>query len=1079
MCTAWEIWRQIREELPDSAWLQAELERLKKEAEENERKRSEMRKAEMEKLASTKAFLEAKLAVAQYHFSESQVQDLQRRSVPVEDTNTAVQELLRLSSVCVTREDWAKMVLVCCSGLKSLEVRVENAVQKALPGPEHARLALAAASGGQYAAFWRRFWDAFCPAWEAENRMRPAAERLSGEPPEKEGGRLCLWQFPVELPLEGLEAERLSNAFPGGIRDTRTLLIPALIDPADGFTGAVYSPIPEPKPLIGFILRLLLQILLLQRVEESRVVLIDNVTCNPKTWAPFDVLGSEHGFIFFPGDENAQLSALNNLEKLNPRNGRERNSPRWVIVYGEPSGQEVCEKLNMLIHNSETDRVNILLCREAGAKNTGRLSGLRYNLELQGARLLVSDFGSVAEAAELLPPLPAGNIPWEALREAYKGAYRAPSDLFFERVGFPENLPDRLPPKERFGQLSIPFALDKASGELFDLTFSRHTAFAYLAAPTQSGKTTALHMMISWLVTHRHPDDVELWLLDLKGSDFRLYERGCPPHIRYILSGGDDNSSQRFVGGIMKKIREELEYRVKLCNAHNVKSVDSLPEDVYCPLLLIVLDEYGVIQKHLSYGLGGDDTLDLLLKQGAAFGIRCIFSNQVYEARGLRTDNISIRIGMGKNHPANDTGLYLDAKRAREVITDAGIVLRQFHSVCQTAANEGTEAHYLQHLRFDGDRDVPVILAKEKALLTGWECVHMPARDSRGCRKVPAVSQAFIDKFQVFRNRDLDCGFDANLPIIESAAASMRRRFPDELCLYAGVPCGFDRSRSIHLVRTDRQNILFLCNAAAVHTPSLTADTLLSLCKTAALGRAQAEIWLPESGQDTPLLSRPEAAGIPLYRGESILDRMDALSREITPGCRRLVVLPDLAELLPELDAFLSRGTEFAKMPKPSIPTPGSGGDPFKALMDFCSAVNTASTAPVPPAKAPKPARQKKAAQLLCELLRDGPAKGLHFVIHIRHFSDLRAARDNSGIGLDTRLSAFLNLSSFEHFISATLSTGDQSSADLMMRSGKARSRLEPGLVFYGQETGGIETVYMPYRHLKLSDDYFDPMADL
>ena len=89
MCTAWEIWRQIREELPDPAWLQAELERLKKEAEENERKRSEMRKAEMEKLASTKAFLEAKLAVAQYHFSESQVQDLQRRSVPVEDTNTS------------------------------------------------------------------------------------------------------------------------------------------------------------------------------------------------------------------------------------------------------------------------------------------------------------------------------------------------------------------------------------------------------------------------------------------------------------------------------------------------------------------------------------------------------------------------------------------------------------------------------------------------------------------------------------------------------------------------------------------------------------------------------------------------------------------------------------------------------------------------------------------------------------------------------------------------------------------------------------------------------------------------------
>ena len=355
----------------------------------------------------------------------------------------------------------------------------------------------------------------------------------------------------------------------------------------------------------------------------------------------------------------------------------------------------------------------------------------------------------------------------------------------------------------------------------------------------------------------------------------------------------------------------------------------------------------------------------------------------------------------------------------------------------------------------------------------------MPARDSRGCRKIPAVSQTFIDKFQVFRNRDLDCSFDANLPIIESAAASMRRRFPDELCLYTGVPCGFDRSRSIHLVRTDRQNILFLCNAAAVHTPSLTADTLLSLCKTAALGQAQAEIWLPESGQDTPLLSRPEAAGIPLYRGESILDRMDVLSGEIAPGCRRLVVLPDLAELLPELDAFLSQGTEFTEMPKPSIPTPGSGGDPFKALMDFCSAVNTASTAPVPPAKAPKPTRQKKAAQLLCELLRDGPAKGLHFVIHIRHFSDLRAARDNSGIGLDTRLSAFLNLSSFEHFISATLSTGDQSSADLMMRSGKARSRLEPGLVFYGQETGGIETVYMPYRHLKLSDDYFDPMADL
>ena len=122
-------------------------------------------------------------------------------------------------------------------------------------------------------------------------------------------------------------------------------------------------------------------------------------------------------------------------------------------------------------------------------------------------------------------------------------------------------------------------------------------AHAMVIGGTGAGKTNTLHVLITSLAVHYHPDDVEIWLLDFKFTEMKIYKGACwIPHIRLIGMDTEDS----FAAGILGKLESELTRRKKLITGdihdYEAERRESLrkgeqPKEKLSHVVLI-LDEY-------------------------------------------------------------------------------------------------------------------------------------------------------------------------------------------------------------------------------------------------------------------------------------------------------------------------------------------------------------------------------------------------------------------------------------------------------------------------------------------------------
>lgn len=83
-------------------------------------------------------------------------------------------------------------------------------------------------------------------------------------------------------------------------------------------------------------------------------------------------------------------------------------------------------------------------------------------------------------------------------------------------------------------KLTIPMALD-SRGRLVDLELGGEgSVHGFISGGTNSGKSTLLHTIILSACLHYHPNDLEIWLVDYKQTEFYLYKKKTPPHIKLI-----------------------------------------------------------------------------------------------------------------------------------------------------------------------------------------------------------------------------------------------------------------------------------------------------------------------------------------------------------------------------------------------------------------------------------------------------------------------------------------------------------------------------------------------------------------
>ena len=183
---------------------------------------------------------------------------------------------------------------------------------------------------------------------------------------------------------------------------------------------------------------------------------------------------------------------------------------------------------------------------------------------------------------------------------------------------------------------NIPYGVD-TNGNILTLDFENSNFATFICGASRSGKSTLLHTLITGFIKYNHPDDIEMWLIDFKMTEFSRYIDHLPPHVRYIIL----DESPELVYDIIDRLTEIL---IKRQNAFKGKwqKLSEVPKDKYMPAILVIIDEFSVMSQIVADSLASSKEnysvkLQTLLAKGAALGLHFIFASQGFTSgtRGL------------------------------------------------------------------------------------------------------------------------------------------------------------------------------------------------------------------------------------------------------------------------------------------------------------------------------------------------------------------------------------------------------------------------------------------------------------
>jgi DNA segregation ATPase FtsK/SpoIIIE, S-DNA-T family len=139
---------------------------------------------------------------------------------------------------------------------------------------------------------------------------------------------------------------------------------------------------------------------------------------------------------------------------------------------------------------------------------------------------------------------------------------------------------------EHFASLKLPIVAGvDLNGKLiaYDMVTNPHLL---IAGETGSGKSTQVRSVLSTLIQALPPDRLQLYLCDLKRSEFYLFRN--VEHVQGLFV------TPREMAPMLQKLRKEMQRRGDLLDRAEVSHVDELPEKL--PYILLCIDEVALLQ---------------------------------------------------------------------------------------------------------------------------------------------------------------------------------------------------------------------------------------------------------------------------------------------------------------------------------------------------------------------------------------------------------------------------------------------------------------------------------------------------
>lgn len=220
-------------------------------------------------------------------------------------------------------------------------------------------------------------------------------------------------------------------------------------------------------------------------------------------------------------------------------------------------------------------------------------------------------------------------------------------------------------------KLTVPMALD-SRGRLVDLELGGEgSVHGFISGGTNSGKSTLLHTIILSACLHYHPQDLEIWLVDYKQTEFYLYKKKTPPHIKLI----GVSKTADFTFSLLDKIESEANRRTELMNRFDAQNLaeyrkhEGEPGYENIPRLFIVIDEFHEMSQFVATEMEYKDKLENILREYRAQGITCLMADQTFSTglSGLTSaakNQIGLRIAMRNEASPQEIKDTLEVDRA-------------------------------------------------------------------------------------------------------------------------------------------------------------------------------------------------------------------------------------------------------------------------------------------------------------------------------------------------------------------------------------------------------------------------------
>ena len=232
-----------------------------------------------------------------------------------------------------------------------------------------------------------------------------------------------------------------------------------------------------------------------------------------------------------------------------------------------------------------------------------------------------------------LPAPSENNIILQTINEGIRKAEKIVIDyneVSNQLLEHPEKWFQRMPTTDG---IKIPFAIEGAN-KIVEMGFGgidRTQHHTIVSGAIGSGKSTFLHTFIMSILLNYSPEDVQIYLLDLKqGVEFKIYSDYQLPNFKVIST----NTSAEYASVVMKHLCDEMaEIKSTIFKKDNITLIEEYNEKHPFNKIsrkILIIDEFHEMFENLDDEISKEcyHYLQQLVKQGRAWGLYVVLASQ-------------------------------------------------------------------------------------------------------------------------------------------------------------------------------------------------------------------------------------------------------------------------------------------------------------------------------------------------------------------------------------------------------------------------------------------------------------------